>query len=104
MMKKLLATLLIAALLLGMTVTASAQDTEPADSYTLERIVILSRHNIRSPLSDSGSLLGDITPHAWFEWTSKPSELSLRGALLETLMGQYFRLWQIGRASCRERV
>ena len=92
-MKKLIATLLLASLLLGMTVTASAQDTESQDTYTLDRIVILSRHNIRSPLSGSGSLLGDITPHEWFEWTSKPSELSLRGALLETLMGQYFRLW-----------
>ncbi len=93
-MKKLIATLLLASLLLGMTaVTASAQDTKSTDACTLDRIVILSRHNIRSPLSGSGSLLGDITPHAWFEWTSKPSELSLRGALLETLMGQYFRLW-----------
>ena len=55
--------------------------------------MILSRHNIRSPLSGSGSMLGDITPHEWFRWTSNPSELSLRGAVLETLMGQYFRLW-----------
>ena len=61
--------------------------------YTLNRVVALSRHNIRSPLSGSGSLLGDITPHSWFDWTSNPSELSLRGAVLETLMGQYFRLW-----------
>lgn len=61
--------------------------------YTLNRVVVLSRHNIRSPLSGSGSLLGDITPHKWFDWTSAPSELSLRGAMLETLMGQYFRLW-----------
>jgi len=60
---------------------------------TLDRVVILSRHNIRSPLSGSGSLLGDITPHEWFKWTSHPSELSLRGAMLETMMGQYFRLW-----------
>ena len=60
---------------------------------TLDRVVVLSRHNIRSPLSGSGSLLGDITPHEWFRWTSKPSELSLRGAMLETQMGQYFRLW-----------
>ena len=72
-----------------------AEKAETADdsAYTLDRVVVLSRHNIRSPLSGSGSLLGDITPHEWFEWTSKPSELSLRGALLETLMGQYFRLW-----------
>ena len=37
-------------------------------------------------------MLADITPHSWFQWTSRPSELSLRGAVLETLMGQYFRL------------
>ena len=65
---------------------------EQADR-TLDRVVILSRHNIRSPLSGSGSLLGDITPHEWFRWTSRPSELSLRGAVSETMMGQYFRLW-----------
>ena len=67
--------------------------TEAPEDYTLERVVVLSRHNIRSPLSGSGSLLGDITPHEWFAWTSDPSELSLRGAVLETQMGQYFRLW-----------
>ena len=63
-----------------------------AAGYQLDRMVVLSRHNIRSPLSGSGSLLGDITPHSWFAWTSNPSELSRRGAVLETLMGQYFRL------------
>ena len=82
------AALLMLALLLMPMATAEA-----ATPYTLDRVVVLSRHNIRSPLSGSGSLLGDITPHTWFEWTSNPSELSLRGAMLETLMGQYFRLW-----------
>lgn len=67
-------------------------EEENAD-LTLDKVVVLSRHNIRSPLSGSGSLLGDITPHAWVDWTSNPSELSLRGAMLETIMGQYFRLW-----------
>ncbi|MCR5567284.1 MAG: hypothetical protein K6F61_10565 [Clostridiales bacterium] len=67
--------------------------TAEQSSYTLDRVVILSRHNIRSPLSGSGSLLGDITPHEWFEWTSGSGELSLRGAVSETMMGQYFRLW-----------
>ena len=61
--------------------------------YTLEQAVVLSRHNIRSPLSGNGSVLGDITPHAWFAWSSAPSELSLRGGVLETEMGQYFRKW-----------
>ena len=75
---------------------AADDDTATADeeqAYTLDEVVVLSRHNIRSPLSGSGSLLGDITPHKWFDWTSNPSELSLRGAMLETQMGQYFRLW-----------
>lgn len=67
-------------------------EEEHAD-LTLDKVVVLSRHNIRSPLSGSGSLLGDITPHTWFAWTSNPSELSLRGGILETIMGQYFRLW-----------
>ena len=71
----------------------AAEKRPKSMDYTLDRVVVLSRHNIRSPLSGSGSLLGDITPHKWFDWTSAPSELSLRGAMLETLMGQYFRLW-----------
>ncbi|MBQ7528583.1 glucose-1-phosphatase [bacterium] len=61
--------------------------------YTLKEVVILSRHNIRSPMSNNGSTLSKITPHQWFKWTSQPSELSLRGGVLETIMGQYFRKW-----------
>ena len=64
-----------------------------ADPYTLDKVVVLSRHNIRSPLSGGGSLLSEITPHTWFPWTSAPSELSVRGGTLETIMGQYFRQW-----------
>ena len=63
------------------------------EGYALEQVVVLSRHNIRSPLSGSGSALGTITPHEWFQWSSNPSELSLRGGVLETEMGQYFRKW-----------
>ena len=78
--------------------TASAQipagvGSLSREGYTLEQVVVLSRHNIRSPLSGSGSALGTITPHEWFQWSSNPSELSLRGGVLETEMGQYFRKW-----------
>lgn len=65
------------------------------EGYELEQTVVLSRHNIRSPLSGAGSTLGTITPHEWFSWSSNPSELSLRGGVLETEMGQYFRVWLI---------
>ena len=63
------------------------------EGYTLNKVVILSRHNIRSPLSGSGSTLQTMTPHEWHAWSSSPSELSLRGGVLETEMGQYFRKW-----------
>ena len=39
------------------------------EGYTLEQVVVLSRHNIRSPLSGGGSVLGMITPHEWFSWS-----------------------------------
>ena len=65
----------------------------PGEGYELEQVVVLSRHNIRSPLSGNGSALASVTPHEWFAWSSNPSELSLRGGALETMMGQYFRLW-----------
>lgn len=78
----------------------TAQDVAPEavgslsrKGYTLQQVVVLSRHNIRSPLSGGDSLLGKITPHTWFAWSSNPSELSLRGGVLETEMGQYFRKW-----------
>lgn len=63
--------------------------------YKLKEIVILSRHNIRSPLSSNGSALSKMTPHEWTNWSSAASELTLRGGVLETEMGQFFRKWTI---------
>lgn len=65
------------------------------EKYQLKEVVILSRHNIRSPLSTNGSVLGKMTSHSWTSWSSKASELTLRGGVLETMMGQYFRKWLI---------
>ena len=63
--------------------------------YKLKEVVILSRHNIRSPLSTNGSTLSKMTPHEWTNWSSAASELTLRGGVLETEMGQFFRKWTI---------
>ena len=73
---------LLVALLCGITIAATAQQTRTDafhDAYTLQEIVVLSRHNIRSPISGPESALGRITPHTWYPWSSAPSELSLRG-------------------------
>ncbi len=63
------------------------------EGYTLEKVVVLSRHNIRSPLTGPRSSLYSMTPYSWCEWTSPPAELSVKGGTLETEMGQYFRRW-----------
>lgn len=71
------------------------------ERYALEEMVVLSRHNIRSPLSGGGSVLSRVTPHQWFKWTSKPSELSVKGGELEKLMGAFFRQWAIDEGLIR---
>lgn len=61
--------------------------------YTLEQVVILSRHNLRAPLSSNGSVPSELTPHEWIQWSAGSSELTLKGGIEETSMGQYFRKW-----------
>ena len=70
--------------------------------YKLKEVVILSRHNIRSPLSTNGSTLSKMTPHEWTEWSSAASELTLRGGVLETEMGQFFRKWTVEEGLFKE--
>ena len=70
----------------------AADKTEDRD-YTLEQVVVLSRHNIRAPLSSNGSVPQDLTPHTWIKWTAASSELTMKGGVEETGMGEYFRKW-----------
>ena len=92
-------------LLLGVSLSDFAQGNRPDDfseRYTLKQVVVLSRHNIRSPLSGRHSTMQRITPHEWYHWSSAPSELSLRGGALETMMGQYFRKWLVSEGLMKE--
>ena len=63
--------------------------------YVLKEVVVMSRHNIRSPLASGGAVHTRVTPHQWFTWSSPGSQLSLRGGVLETEMGQFFRKWVV---------
>ena len=63
--------------------------------YELKEVVVMSRHNIRSPISSGSAAYQRVTPHTWFAWSSPNSQLSLRGGVLETEMGQFFRKWVV---------
>ena len=92
-------------LLPGIFLSSYGQAYHPEDfreRYTLKQVVVLSRHNIRSPLSGRSSTLQRITPHEWHQWSSAPSELSLRGGALETMMGQFFRKWLVSEGMMKE--
>ena len=65
------------------------------EHYTLEQMVVLSRHNIRTPLVSKNSVLTRVTnaEYQWFPWEGESGTLTPRGAQLETKMGTFFSEW-----------
>ena len=65
------------------------------DNYVLEQMVVLSRHNIRTPLVGKGSVLSRVTDpsYQWFPWEDPASHLTAKGTRLESQMGRFFREW-----------
>lgn len=89
-------TAVLAAVLLSVPTMLSAQMVRSSEfnkKYTLKEVVVLSRHNIRAPLCDGNSILGQATTHQWHPWSAATGELTTRGGVVETMMGQYFRKW-----------
>ena len=76
-----------------LTIYGDGVAKNPLARYQLEQVVVLSRHNLRAPLSSNGSVPSELTPHSWIEWSAGSSELTLKGGIEETSMGQYFRKW-----------
>ncbi|MCI1686186.1 MAG: histidine-type phosphatase [Prevotella sp.] len=88
--------LLLLLLLVPSLLMAQLQRSQAFHSkYQLKEVVVLSRHNIRSPLSTNGSALSKMTPHEWTKWSAAASELTLKGGVLETEMGEFFRKWTV---------
>lgn len=81
------------AFLLLAGISLSAQDT-----LRLEKVIVVSRHGLRAPLETYYGDLESLTPEgaSWDLWSKKGvkgSELTPKGAALENLFGEYFRLW-----------
>ena len=62
---------------------------------SLEKITVVSRHSVRAPLESYLNTLDEMTGNGyqWTRWSVPGSNLTLRGGALETLFGEYFRLW-----------
>ena len=69
--------------------------TFSSENLQLEKVVILSRHGLRSPLTSPGSRLSKVTPYEWENWDVPASHLTKKGAILETYFGQYINDWLI---------
>ena len=62
---------------------------------TLEKVTVVSRHGVRAPLEQYLTTLDEMTGggRLWTRWSVPGSYLTLKGGALETLFGEYFRLW-----------
>jgi len=89
-MKHSLWTLAVAATLPFATL-ALAQTTP--EGYQLEQVLIMSRHNLRAPLANNGSVLEQSTARQWPEWEVPGGQLTTKGGILEVYMGHYLREW-----------
>lgn len=84
----------IAAALLGaLGASAGSQAQTAPEGYTLEQVLIMSRHNLRAPLANNGSVLEQSTPRAWPQWDVPGGQLTTKGGVLEVYMGHYMREW-----------
>ena len=78
----------------GIVLLASnAQAQTVPEGYQLQQVLMMSRHNLRAPLANNGSVLEQSTPNKWPEWDVPGGQLTTKGGVLEVYMGHYMREW-----------
>lgn len=85
---------LIAAAVAGVVLLSSAAQAQTApEGYQLQQVLMMSRHNLRAPLANNGSVLEQSTPKPWPQWDVPGGQLTTKGGVLEIYMGHYMREW-----------
>ncbi len=87
-MKKLI---LAAAVAGAVLLSSAAQAQTTPEGYQLQQVLMMSRHNLRAPLANNGSVLEQSTPNQWSEWDVPGGQLTTKGGVLEIYMGHYMR-------------
>jgi hypothetical protein len=93
----------------SISATFGVQAQETPEGYQLEQVLIMSRHNLRAPLANNGSVLEQSTPKQWPEWEVPGGQLTTKGGVLEVYMGHYMREWlaqqgMVKTESARQRI
>ncbi|MDF7679792.1 bifunctional glucose-1-phosphatase/inositol phosphatase [Enterobacteriaceae bacterium ESL0689] len=91
MKKNLLSGAISGAILLS--IGAHAQEPVAPQGYQLQQVLIMSRHNLRAPLTTGGSVLAQSTTKSWPQWDVPGGQLTTKGGVLEVYMGAYLRAW-----------
>ena len=58
-----------------------------AGGYQLEQVLVMSRHNLRAPLANNGSVLAQSTPKAWPAWETPGGQLTTKGGCWKCIWG-----------------
>ncbi|MFZ7135275.1 histidine-type phosphatase [Avibacterium avium] len=77
----------------NLSAAPNVPDNHQAQALQLEKIVIFSRHGIRTPLVGKDSILSQATPYQWVKWQDKTGYLTAKGARLEKLFAAYWSEW-----------
>ncbi|CAI0765236.1 Glucose-1-phosphatase precursor [Serratia quinivorans] len=81
------------ALLLCLPLLITGTALAETNDYQLDQVLVMSRHNLRAPLANNGSVLAQSTPKAWPAWDTPGGLLTTKGGVLEVYMGHYFNAW-----------
>lgn len=90
-MKKLIR---VSAIAIAMSAPVALAQEIP-QGYQLQQVLIMSRHNLRAPLANNGSVLEQSTPNRWPQWDVPGGELTTKGGVLEVYMGHFMREWLV---------
>ena len=83
----------LAVLISALAVGGLAQAQSAPEGYQLKQVLVMSRHNLRAPLANNGSVLEQSTTRQWPQWDVPGGELTTKGGVLEVYMGHYMREW-----------
>ena len=89
---KFTALLLSSALATSVLATENHQNTQNSD-YELEKVLIFSRHGLRSPVEKDPQEMAKYSPYEWAKWDVPSGYLTAKGTVLETYFGQYLGQW-----------